>query len=69
MTAMWTEDEDRALLRHAGERIDDYGARWLADYLGRRRCEVRRRRRALRRSLRLVAGLGGCPGRVRAVLP
>lgn len=66
---MWTEDEDRALLRHAGERIDDFTLRWLADYLGRSRREVCRRRRALRRSLRRAAGLGGRRGALRLALP
>lgn len=65
---MWTEDEDRRILQLA-PRCDDYRARWLAEELGRHRAEVRRRRRALRRALRLAAGLGGCPGRVGLVLP
>ncbi len=60
---VWTEDEDRLLLRVAW-RADEYHVRSLARDLGRTRRDVRRRRRSLRRALRLAAGLGGCRGRV-----
>lgn len=63
----WTEDEERLLLRLVGARAAGDAVARLARGLGRRRAEVCRHRRALRRALRRDAGLAGVPVPWRAV--